>query len=76
MYKYHERTQVARGLEVSSSLGALSQMTMEKDEIEKFEFVDSSVELQKRLQELEDITLSFLLERYFIISSPYFCHHL
>jgi hypothetical protein len=64
MYKYHERTQAARSMDVSASLGALSQITVEKDEIEKFEFVDSTLELQKRLQELEDITLSFLIERY------------
>lgn len=68
MYNYHshDRQGSTKVLEEVSSLEGISQLTLEKEDLEKFEFVDAAVELQKRLQELEDITVSFLTERYYL----------
>jgi hypothetical protein len=62
MYTYHERAQAPR-LEAAPSLGGISQITIDKDEADTFDFADSTFELRKRLEELEEITLSFLAER-------------
>jgi hypothetical protein len=73
MDNYHERTQAPR-LDASSSLAGMSQITLEKEESEIFDFTDSTLELRKRLEELEEITLSFLTERCIFLATFFDSH--
>ena len=60
LHNYNERIK----LENSSSLGVLSQITIEKEDLDHFDFLDTTEDLKHRLEELEEITVSFLAERY------------
>lgn len=59
-YNYNERNK----LENSNSLGGISQITIEKEDFDHFNFLDTTEDLKHRLEELEEITLSFLAERF------------
>lgn len=64
MYNYHDKR--SSRLEKSASVGGISQISMENDA--DILDADLTADLKHRLDELEGITLSFLSERFKLIS--------
>jgi hypothetical protein len=65
MYNYADKK--TNRLEMSGSVGGLSQLSMEKDDMyDSLEYPDSSLELKQRLEELERMTLAFLNPRFYV----------